>query len=75
VGYRELVAGRSDLELALEFVSRVRGTGADPAETSLLQQAFEAARGGEDQRNGDQRNGDQRGSVFSALPATAAGAA
>jgi exonuclease SbcD len=70
VGYRELVAGRSDLELALEFVSRVRGSGADPAETSLLQQAFEAARSGE-----DQRNGDQRGSALSALPATAAGAA
>jgi exonuclease SbcD len=42
--YRERLSGRSDLDLAVEFVSHTRGTPAQPAEANLLEQAFEAVR-------------------------------
>jgi exonuclease SbcD len=42
--YRERLSGRSDLDLAVEFVSHTRGTPAQPAEAHLLEQAFEAVR-------------------------------
>ncbi len=46
--YTERLRGRSDLDLAVDFVSHVRGTPAEPAEARLLRQAFEAARVAED---------------------------
>jgi exonuclease SbcD len=41
--YTELVSGRSDLDVAGEFVARVRGVGATPAERDLLGRALAAA--------------------------------
>jgi exonuclease SbcD len=49
--YAERLRGRSDLDLAVDFVSHVRGTPAAPAEAALLRQAFEAVRVGEDQES------------------------
>jgi exonuclease SbcD len=46
--YRQRLAGRSDAQLAADFVAHVRGTAAEPAETQLLEQAFEAVRRGTD---------------------------
>ncbi|MBB3678216.1 exonuclease SbcCD subunit D [Modestobacter versicolor] len=47
--YTERLSGRSDLEVADEFVSHVRGLGATPAERDLLGRALvAAAREGED---------------------------
>jgi DNA repair protein SbcD/Mre11 len=42
--YRERVRGRTDLEVALDFVDHVRGRVADPEETLVFQQATEAVR-------------------------------
>lgn len=42
--YRERVRGRSDMEVALAFVSHVRGAPATAGEQALLGTAFEAAR-------------------------------
>jgi exonuclease SbcD len=47
-GYRQRLVGRSDLELSVDFVAHVRGTAAQPAESELLEQAFEAVRRGTD---------------------------
>lgn len=47
-GYAERIRGRSDLDLAVDFVSHVRGTPAEQAESALLAQAFEAVRVAED---------------------------
>lgn len=47
-GYAERVRGRSDLDVAADFVAHVRGSAAEPAETALLTQAFEAVRIAED---------------------------
>ncbi|GAA2910644.1 exonuclease SbcCD subunit D [Streptosporangium fragile] len=41
---RPRIAGRPEIEVALDFVREVRGEAADPAETLLLQQAVEACR-------------------------------
>jgi exonuclease SbcD len=41
---RPKVAGRPEIEVALDFVREVRGEAADPAETDLLQKAVEACR-------------------------------
>ncbi|GAA0851425.1 exonuclease SbcCD subunit D [Streptosporangium amethystogenes subsp. fukuiense] len=41
---RPRVAGRPEIEVALDFVREVRGEAADPAETELLQRAVEASR-------------------------------
>jgi exonuclease SbcD len=43
-GYTERVRGRSDLDVAADFVAHVRGSAADGAEVRLLEQAFEAVR-------------------------------
>jgi DNA repair protein SbcD/Mre11 len=43
-GYRQRTVGRSDLALALDFVSHVRGTAAEISEQALLTQAFEVVR-------------------------------
>jgi DNA repair protein SbcD/Mre11 len=43
-GYTERVRGRSDLDIAADFVAHVRGSAADPAEAGLLERAFEAVR-------------------------------
>jgi exonuclease SbcD len=43
-GYRARVAGRDDLAVAAEFVSRVRPAPPSPAEQKLLRAAFEAVR-------------------------------
>jgi exonuclease SbcD len=43
-GYSDRVRGRSDLDIAADFVAHVRGTGADPDEVALLGKAFEAVR-------------------------------
>ncbi len=48
-GYTERVRGRSDLEVAADFVAHVRGTAADPAEVQLLARAFESVRIAEDE--------------------------
>lgn len=42
--YRDLVRGRSDLDVALDFVEHVRNAPADPAERDLLDQALTAVR-------------------------------
>ncbi|MBA3745103.1 exonuclease SbcCD subunit D [Sporichthya sp.] len=47
-GYAERVRGRSDLDVAADFVAHVRGSAAEPAEAALLEQAFEAVRIAED---------------------------
>jgi exonuclease SbcD len=47
-GYRQRLIGRTDVELAVDFVAHVRGTAAEPAETTLLEHAFEAVRRGAD---------------------------
>ncbi|MGQ0466414.1 MAG: exonuclease SbcCD subunit D [Sporichthyaceae bacterium] len=47
--YAERVRGRSDLDLALDFVTLVRGAAAEAAEAALLGQAFECVRIAEDQ--------------------------
>jgi exonuclease SbcD len=46
--YRQRLVGRSDLDLAVDFVSHVRGTAAGATEAQLLEQAFEAVRIGTD---------------------------
>jgi exonuclease SbcD len=43
-GYAERVRGRSDLDVAADFVAHVRGAAADTDEVALLEQAFEAVR-------------------------------
>ena len=43
-GYTERVRGRSDTDVAADFVAHVRGSAADAAEAALLEQAFEAVR-------------------------------
>ena len=43
-GYTERVRGRSDLDVAADFVAHVRGSVADPDEVRLLERAFEAVR-------------------------------
>jgi exonuclease SbcD len=45
-GYRQRLVGRTDLELAVDFVAHVRGTPAEYPEAQLLEQAFEAVRVG-----------------------------
>jgi exonuclease SbcD len=45
--YAERVRGRSDLDVALDFVAHVRGRGADDAERALLDEAFSAVRAAE----------------------------
>jgi exonuclease SbcD len=47
-GYSERVRGRSDLDVAADFVAHVRGSAAGTAEVELLAQAFEAVRIAED---------------------------
>jgi DNA repair protein SbcD/Mre11 len=47
-GYRQRLVGRSDVELAVDFVGHVRGTVAAAAETQLLADAFETVRRGGD---------------------------
>lgn len=47
--YAERVRGRSDLDLALDFVTLVRGAAAEAAEAVLLGEAFESVRIAEDQ--------------------------
>jgi exonuclease SbcD len=42
--YTERVRGRADLDLAVEFVSYVRGAVAGPEESALLASAFQAVR-------------------------------
>ncbi|MGQ0843984.1 MAG: exonuclease SbcCD subunit D [Sporichthyaceae bacterium] len=46
--YAERVRGRGDVDLALDFVSLVRGAAAGAAEAALLGEAFEAVRVAED---------------------------
>lgn len=43
-GYTDRVRGRSDLDIAADFVAHVRGSAADAAEAALLERAFEAVR-------------------------------
>ena len=43
-GYTERVRGRSDLDVAADFVAHVRGSAADAGEAALLERAFEAVR-------------------------------
>ncbi|HUR74119.1 MAG TPA: exonuclease SbcCD subunit D [Sporichthya sp.] len=43
-GYTERVRGRSDLDVAADFVAHVRGSAAGGEEIRLLEQAFEAVR-------------------------------
>ncbi len=59
--YRERLAGRSDLDLAVEFVSHTRGTPAQPVEAHLLEQAFEAVRSAA--AAADERRPELRGAV------------
>jgi exonuclease SbcD len=42
--YAARLEGRSDLEVAGDFVAHVRGSAADAAESALLAEAFAAAR-------------------------------
>jgi exonuclease SbcD len=42
--YRERSVGRTDLQLAVDFVAHVRGTPAAGDEATLLERAFEAVR-------------------------------
>jgi exonuclease SbcD len=55
--YRDRSVGRTDLELAVEFVSHVRGTAATADEMRLLEQAFEAVRIGADSEPGREVRG------------------
>ena len=48
--YAARLAGRSDREIAADFVAHVRGTGVSPGERSLLDDAFAGAR--RDERRG-----------------------
>lgn len=47
-GYTERVRGRSDLDIAADFVAHVRGAAAGDGEVALLERAFEAVRVVED---------------------------
>ncbi|MGW1606546.1 exonuclease SbcCD subunit D [Streptomyces eurythermus] len=44
VSYARRLAGRSDEQVAQDFVAHVRGTGPDAAETAVLREAFDAVR-------------------------------
>ncbi|GGR83422.1 MULTISPECIES: exonuclease SbcCD subunit D [Streptomyces] len=44
VSYARRLAGRSDEQVAEDFVAHVRGTGPDAAETAVLREAFDAVR-------------------------------
>ncbi|MFF9020016.1 exonuclease SbcCD subunit D [Streptomyces eurythermus] len=44
VSYARRLAGRSDQQVAEDFVAHVRGTGPDAAETAVLREAFDAVR-------------------------------
>jgi len=44
ISYARRLAGRSDQEIAEDFVAHVRGTGPDAGERIVLQQAFDAVR-------------------------------
>ncbi|MFJ6655596.1 exonuclease SbcCD subunit D [Streptomyces sp. NPDC091377] len=44
VSYARRLAGRSDQEIAEDFVTHVRGTGPDPYERAVLRDAFDAVR-------------------------------
>ncbi|ANP53695.1 exonuclease SbcD [Streptomyces griseochromogenes] len=44
VSYARRLAGRSDQQIAQDFVAHVRGAGPDPRETAVLREAFDAAR-------------------------------
>ncbi|CAL9635548.1 exonuclease SbcCD subunit D [Streptomyces sp. enrichment culture] len=46
VSYARRLAGRSDEQVAQDFVAHVRGTGPDAAETAVLREAFDAVRAG-----------------------------
>ncbi|WDM13875.1 exonuclease SbcCD subunit D [Streptomyces lavenduligriseus] len=46
VSYARRLAGRSDQQVAEDFVAHVRGTGPDAAETAVLREAFDAVRAG-----------------------------
>ena len=44
VSYARRLAGRSDQQIAQDFVAHVRGAGPDERETAVLREAFDAVR-------------------------------
>ncbi|MEU1040167.1 exonuclease SbcCD subunit D [Streptomyces sp. NPDC005907] len=50
VSYARRLAGRSEQEIAEDFVAHVRGAGPDPSERSVLRDAFDAVRADESVR-------------------------
>jgi exonuclease SbcD len=47
VSYARRLAGRSDQQIAEDFVAHVRGAGPDPHEQGVLRDAFDAVRSDE----------------------------
>lgn len=47
VSYARRLAGRSEQEIAEDFVAHVRGAGPDPSEQAVLRDAFDAVRADE----------------------------